>query len=53
MDNLHQLRLPAEERIPELAEGHIPVEPAEHNPEEGPEADNPVAQRAAVLLPAS
>lgn len=67
MDNLHQLRLPAEERIPELvvcipavaegklelAEEHSLAELPEHNPEEEPEADSPVAQLAAVLLPAS
>ena len=66
-DNLHQLRLPAEERIPEpavripaVAEGRPAqaaednsAEAPEHNPEEEPEADNPVAQLAAVLLPAS
>ena len=66
-DNLHQLLLPAEERIPEPAV-HIPavaegrLEPAaednsaeepEHNPEEEPEADSPVERPAAVLLPAS
>lgn len=67
MDNLHQLLLPAEEHIPEpavripaVAEGRPEqaaednsAEEPEYNPEEEPEADNPVAQLAAVLLPAS
>ena len=66
-DNLHQLLLPAEERIPEpavhipaVAEGrpeqaaeHSLAELPEHNPEEEPEADSPVVPPAAVLLPAS
>lgn len=45
MDNLRQRLLPAEE--------HSLAELPEHNPEEEPEADSPVAQLAAVLLPAS
>ena len=67
MDNLHQLLLPVPEHIPEpvvripaVAEGRPEqaaednsAEEPEYNPEEEPEADNPVAQLAAVLLPAS
>ena len=47
-------------RIPAVAEGRLEpaaednsAEAPEYNPEEEPEADNPVAQLAAVLLPAN